>query len=66
MIKLRRMGWAKHVVRRGAWRGIYRDIVCKPEGKGPLGRPMHRWEHNTKMDVQEVGWGHGMYLSGSG
>jgi hypothetical protein len=27
----------------------------KPGGKRPLGRP--RWEHNTKMDLQEVGWG---------
>ena len=24
-------------------------------GKGPLGRPMRRWEHNIKMDLQEVG-----------
>ena len=25
-----------------------------PEGKGPLGRPRHRWEGNTKMDPHEV------------
>ena len=27
----------------------------KPEGKGPLVRPRHRWEDNIKMDLQEVG-----------
>jgi len=25
------------------------------EGKGPLGRPRHRWEDNIKRDIQEVG-----------
>jgi len=29
----------------------------KPEGKRPLGRQRHRWEDNTKMDLQEVGCG---------
>ena len=29
----------------------------KPERKGPLGRPRHRWEDNIKMDRQEVGCG---------
>ena len=24
------------------------------EGKRPLGRPVHRWEDNIKMDLQEV------------
>jgi hypothetical protein len=24
--------------------------VEKPEGKGPLERPRHRWENNIKMD----------------
>ena len=32
-------------------------LVGKPEGKGPLGRPRHRWEDNIKMDLQEVGCG---------
>jgi hypothetical protein len=30
--------------------------VGKPEGKRPLGGPRRRWEDNTKMDLQEVGW----------
>ena len=27
----------------------------KPERKGPLGRPRHRWEDDIKMDLREVG-----------
>ena len=38
----------------------------RPEGKRPLGRPRRRWEDNIKMDLQEVGRGHGIDLSGSG
>ena len=30
-------------------------LVGKPEGKGPLARPMRRWEGNIKMDLREVG-----------
>jgi len=35
--------------------GVHRVLVGKPEGKGPLGRPRHRWEDNIKMDLREVG-----------
>jgi len=38
----------------------YKILVVKPEGKIPLGGPRHRWEVNTKMDDQEVEWGHGL------
>jgi hypothetical protein len=38
----------------GDWRGVYRVLVGKPEGKRPLGRPRRRWEDNIKMDLQEV------------
>jgi hypothetical protein len=41
----------------GERRGIYRVLVGKPEGKRSLGRLRHRWEDNTKMDLQEVGLG---------
>jgi len=27
----------------GGRRGVYRVLVGKPEGKGPLGRPRRRW-----------------------
>ena len=41
----------------GKRRGVYRDLVGKPEGKRPLRRPRRRWEDNIKMDLQEVGCG---------
>jgi hypothetical protein len=34
----RRMRWAGHVARMGQRRGVYRDLVGRPEGKKPLGR----------------------------
>ena len=33
-----------HRVSLGVWRGAYRVLVGKPEGKKPLGRPWRRWE----------------------
>jgi len=41
----------------GVIRGVYRVLVGKPVGKRPLGRPMHIWEDDIKIDLQEVGWG---------
>ena len=41
----------------GERRGAYRELVLRPEGKRPLGRPRCRWEDNIKMDIQEVGCG---------
>ena len=38
------------------------DLVGKPEGKRPLGRPRRRWEDNIKMDLQEVGRGGGDWI----
>jgi hypothetical protein len=32
-------------------------LVAEPEGGRPLGKPRHRWESNTKMDLSEVGYG---------
>ena len=52
-IKLR-MRWAGHVAHVGQRRGVYRDLVGKPEGKRPPGRCRPRWEDNIKMDLQEV------------
>jgi hypothetical protein len=31
-------------------------LAVKSEGKKPLGRPRHRWEDNTEMDLEEVVW----------
>jgi len=57
VIKSRRMTWARHVALTGERRDIYRVLVGKLEGKGPLGRSRHRWEDNIKLDLQEVGCG---------
>jgi hypothetical protein len=35
----------------GERRGAYRTLVEESEGKRLLGRPMRRWEDNTKMDL---------------
>ena len=37
---------------------VYRVLVGKPEGKGPLGRPRRRWVDNIRMDFQEVECGY--------
>jgi hypothetical protein len=29
-------------------------LVGNTEGKRPLGRPIHRWEDNIKMDLEEI------------
>ena len=62
VVKSRRMSWAGHVERMGKDRGVYRVLVGKHEGKRPLGRPRCRWEDNIKMDLQEVGRGHGDWM----
>jgi hypothetical protein len=38
----------------GEERGMYRVLMGKSEGKGPLGRPRRSWEDNIRMDLQEV------------
>ena len=48
------------MARIGEERVVHKDLVGKPEGKRPLGRPRHRWEDNIKIDLQGVGgvlWG---------
>jgi hypothetical protein len=60
VIKSIRMRWVGHVTRMGEKRGAYRILVGRPEGRRPLGRPRRRWEDGIKMDIQEVGWGHGL------
>jgi len=38
------------------------ELVGKPDGKRPLGRPGCRWEDNIKMDLQEFGGNHGDWM----
>jgi len=49
----------------GEERALYRFLVGKPEGKGPLGRPRRRWVDNIRMDLQE-GWVCGLDWAGPG
>jgi hypothetical protein len=49
-----------HVARMGEKRGAYRILVGRPERRRPLWRLKRRREDNIKMDLQEVGWGHGL------
>jgi hypothetical protein len=44
----------------GERRSAYKVLVGISEGKSPLGRPRNRWEDNIKVDLQEVGWRHGL------
>jgi hypothetical protein len=39
----------------GEWRGVYRVLIERPEGKRPLRRSRRRWEDNIKMDLRETG-----------
>ena len=55
VIKSRRMRWAGHVARMDVEMGVYRVLVGKPEGRGPLGRPRRRCVNNIRLDLQEVG-----------
>jgi hypothetical protein len=58
VIKSRRMRWAGHVARMGEERGMYRVLLGKPAGKGPLGIPRRRWVDNIRVDLQEVRCGY--------
>jgi hypothetical protein len=35
--------------------GEKRNVVGKPEGKRPLGRPRCRWINNFKINLSEIG-----------
>jgi hypothetical protein len=56
IIKSRRMRGAGHLARMEKEECI-QGFGGKQEGKRPLGRPRHRLEDNTKMDVRGIGWG---------
>jgi len=37
-------------------RNAYRVFVSKPERQRPLGRPRHKWEKSSQMDLKRTGW----------
>ena len=61
-VNIRTRGVIDCVARMGEGREVQRDLVGKPEGKRPLGRPRRRWEDNIKKDLQEVGGGCGDWM----
>ena len=50
------MRWAGHVARMWERRCSYRILGGKSVGRRPLGRPRLKWEDNTKIYLQEIGW----------
>ena len=44
----------------GERKGAQRVLVGKPGGKRPYGRLRRRNKDNTKIDLQAVGWEHGL------
>jgi hypothetical protein len=50
----------------GEKRDAYRVLVDNHVGRRPLGKLSRRWEDNIKIDLQEVGFRHGLDQSVSG
>jgi hypothetical protein len=58
--RARRLRWAGYVARIGERKGAYRVLVERPGRRRLFERPRRRWEDNIKMDLRDVGWGHGL------
>jgi hypothetical protein len=54
-IKINRLRWAGHVIRRGNEKIIKRLIIVKPEGKRKKGRPRMRWIDGVEKDLRSLG-----------
>jgi len=48
------------VARMGDRRFAYWVWTGSAEGRRLIGRLRHRWGDNIKMDLRDVGWGHGL------
>ena len=40
----------------------YKDLVGRPEGRRPLGRPKYRWDEDIKMDLKAVACNGGEWI----
>ena len=47
----------------GVTKGVYRDLMRRPEGKRLLGKLRRKWEENIEMDLQEVESGGNAWLA---
>ena len=54
VIKSRRLRWAGNLARMEEGQSAFIVLTDKLTGKGPLGRPRHRWENNIKIDLKEI------------
>jgi len=48
--------WVGHVARMGEMRIPIVFWLENLKGRDHSGRPNHRWEDNTEMDLREIGW----------
>jgi hypothetical protein len=55
MKKSRKIRWVGQVGALGKREMNATFMTKKPQEKGPLGRPRHRWKNNIKMDIKEIG-----------
>ena len=63
VIKCRRLRWAGHVARMEEGKSTFKILAGKPTGKRPLWRPRRRWEHNIRMDLEEIGINAGNWVN---
>jgi hypothetical protein len=49
------VGWAGHEAHMRAMRSASKILIRRTQGKKSLGKPRHRWENNTKMDLGKKG-----------
>jgi hypothetical protein len=57
--KSRRMSWAGHVACMRGGEVSKKDLMGKPEGKRPLGRPRLRWGITLKWIFKKLVWKRG-------
>jgi hypothetical protein len=50
------MGVVGHVAHMGEMRNVYKILVGKSEGKGPLRKHRQKWEYIIRMNLREIGW----------
>jgi hypothetical protein len=53
-IKSRMLRWVGHMACMGEHRNTHTILVGRTYRKGPHGRQRHRWEDNTKIDIEKI------------
>ena len=53
-IRSRMLRWVRHMAHMGEHRNTYTVLVGRTYRKGPHGRQRHRWEDNTKIDIEKI------------